>query len=120
MGPDHRLPGLPHLVRVMGCGWKSTRNLVSYATACIFSNEPMIVFPDQFGIRLDDHIHMTAGAVMVCDTGQRSPLSLCVIASALAIFERIVNARPPLPRSDNGQGTPGLRVKEMHLVHVEG
>ena len=25
-----------------------------------FSNEPMIVLPDLFGIRLEDHIHMTA------------------------------------------------------------
>ena len=24
-----------------------------------FSNEPMIVFPGRFGIRLEDHIHMT-------------------------------------------------------------
>ena len=25
-----------------------------------FSNEPMIVVPDRFGVRLEDHFHMTA------------------------------------------------------------
>ena len=29
------------------------------APGMCFSNEPMIVLPDQFGIRLEDHFHVT-------------------------------------------------------------
>lgn len=28
-------------------------------TGMCFSNEPMIVMPDRFGVRLEDHLHMT-------------------------------------------------------------
>ena len=35
-------------------------NSLPLAEGMCFSNEPMIVVPDKFGIRLEDHIHMTA------------------------------------------------------------
>jgi len=29
------------------------------ATGMCFSNEPMLVIPDEFGVRLEDHFYMT-------------------------------------------------------------
>ncbi len=34
-------------------------NPTPLATGMCFSNEPMIVVPDEFGIRLEDHFYMT-------------------------------------------------------------
>lgn len=66
LGPDYKLPGLPHRAG-HGLGLEIHEepylvrgNTVPLAEGMCFSNEPMLVFPDRFGIRLEDHIHMTA------------------------------------------------------------
>lgn len=66
LGPDYALPGLPHRAG-HGLGLEihegpyivrgNTQPLV--AGMC-FSNEPMLVYPQKFGIRLEDHIYMAA------------------------------------------------------------
>ncbi|KAB1111496.1 aminopeptidase P family protein [Neorhizobium galegae] len=65
LGPDYRLPGLPHRAG-HGLGLEIHEepyivrgNATVLEPGMCFSNEPMIVFPDRFGIRLEDHIHMT-------------------------------------------------------------
>ncbi|MFD1330057.1 M24 family metallopeptidase [Mycoplana ramosa] len=65
LGPDYNLPGLPHRAG-HGLGLEIHEepylvrgNTVPLAEGMCFSNEPMLVFPDRFGIRLEDHIHMT-------------------------------------------------------------
>lgn len=65
LGPDYRLPGLPHRTG-HGCGLAiheapymvrgETRPLQPGMCA---SDEPMIVVPGRFGIRLEDHFHVT-------------------------------------------------------------
>lgn len=64
-GPDYELPGLPHRTG-HGCGLDIHEgpNLVrgegtEMATGMVFSNEPMLVIPDKFGIRLEDHFYLT-------------------------------------------------------------
>ncbi|SFB98897.1 M24 family metallopeptidase [Pseudoalteromonas denitrificans] len=63
-GPDYELPGLPHRTG-HGCGldiheWpylvKGTHTKL--ATGMVFSNEPMLVLPNEFGVRLEDHFYM--------------------------------------------------------------
>jgi Xaa-Pro dipeptidase len=63
-GPDYRLPGLPHRTgHGIGLEVHEAPNLVRgdrtplQAGMC-FSNEPMIVVPGRFGIRLEDHFYM--------------------------------------------------------------
>ena len=65
LGPDYRLPGLPHRTG-HGIGLsihepaylvRGDRTLLD--TGMCFSNEPMIVMPDRFGVRLEDHFYMT-------------------------------------------------------------
>jgi Xaa-Pro dipeptidase len=65
LGPDYVLPGLPHRAG-HGLGlaiheepYIVRGNATVLEPGMCFSNEPMIVFPDRFGIRLEDHIHMT-------------------------------------------------------------
>jgi Xaa-Pro dipeptidase len=64
-GPDYRLPGLPHRTgHGIGLDIHEAPNLVRGETTPLapgmcFSNEPMIVVPREFGIRLEDHFHMT-------------------------------------------------------------
>jgi len=65
LGPDYRLPGLPHRAG-HGIGLEIHEepylvrgNETALKVGMCFSNEPMIVFPGQFGIRLEDHIYMT-------------------------------------------------------------
>jgi len=65
LGPDYRLPGLPHRTG-HGCGMSihETPYLVRgndtvLAPGMCCSNEPMIVVPGQFGIRLEDHFYVT-------------------------------------------------------------
>jgi len=65
LGPDYVLPGLPHRAG-HGLGldiheepYLVRGNATVLEPGMCFSNEPMIVFPDRFGIRLEDHIHMT-------------------------------------------------------------
>lgn len=65
LGPDYALPGLPHRTG-HGIGldiheWpylvRSDRTPL--APGMCFSNEPMICFPGEFGIRHEDHFYMT-------------------------------------------------------------
>src|SRR5690606_2116036 len=69
LGPDYRLPGLPHRTgHGIGLAIHEPAYLVPgdrtyLRTGMCFSNEPMIVIPGRFGIRLEDHFHVTeAGA----------------------------------------------------------
>jgi len=70
LGPDYRLPGLPHRTgHGIGLSIHEPAYLVRgdrtpLDTGMCFSNEPMIVVPDRFGVRLEDHFYMT-------DTGPR-------------------------------------------------
>ncbi len=63
-GPDYRLPGLPHRTgHGIGLEVHEAPNLVRgdmtpLSQGMCFSNEPMIVVPGKFGIRLEDHFHM--------------------------------------------------------------
>jgi len=65
-GPDYRLPGLPHRTgHGIGLDVHEAPNLVRgdmtpLAEGMCFSNEPMIVISGEFGVRLEDHFHMTA------------------------------------------------------------
>lgn len=69
-GPDYALPGLPHRTgHGIGLDIHEAPNLVRgdatvlQAGMC-FSNEPMLVIPGKFGIRLEDHFYMSdAGPV---------------------------------------------------------
>ena len=65
LGPDYKLPGLPHRAG-HGLGLEIHEepyivrgNATVLEAGMCFSNEPMIVFPQKFGIRLEDHIYMT-------------------------------------------------------------
>lgn len=66
LGPDYKLPGLPHRAG-HGLGLEIHEepfvvrgNPTPLAEGMCFSNEPMIVVPEKFGVRLEDHIYMTA------------------------------------------------------------
>lgn len=66
LGPDYDLPGLPHRTG-HGIGldihehpYILKGNEVEIEQGFTFSIEPMIVVPGEFGIRLEDHIFMTA------------------------------------------------------------
>ena len=65
-GPDYDLPGLPHRTgHGIGLDIHEGPYLVKgdqtpLATGMCFSNEPMIVVPGAYGIRLEDHFYMTA------------------------------------------------------------
>lgn len=69
LGPDYRLPGLPHRTG-HGCGlaiheapYLVRGNALPLAPGMCCSNEPMIVVPGRFGVRLEDHFFVTeAGA----------------------------------------------------------
>lgn len=66
LGPDYALPGLPHRTG-HGIGLdlhehpylvRGNRQVLEVGMCC--SNEPMIVVPGQFGVRLEDHFLMTS------------------------------------------------------------
>lgn len=65
LGPDYRLPGLPHRTgHGIGLSIHEAPYLVRgsdtvLAPGMCFSNEPMIVVPDRFGVRLEDHFFVT-------------------------------------------------------------
>ncbi|MCC2977872.1 Xaa-Pro peptidase family protein [Sphingomonas sp. PL-96] len=65
LGPDYRLPGLPHRTgHGIGLSIHEPAYLVRgdrtpLAPGMCFSNEPMIVVPDRFGVRLEDHMYVT-------------------------------------------------------------
>jgi len=63
-GPIYQLPGLPHRTG-HGCGldihewpYLLRGNNTQLETGMAFSNEPMLVIPDKFGVRLEDHFYM--------------------------------------------------------------
>lgn len=64
-GPDYRLPGLPHRTgHGVGLDIHEAPNLVRgdrtvLEAGMCFSNEPMLVIPGRFGVRLEDHFYMT-------------------------------------------------------------
>ncbi len=66
-GPDYRLPGLSHRTgHGIGLDIHEAPNLVRgdatpLAPGMCFSNEPMLVIPGRFGVRLEDHFYMTEG-----------------------------------------------------------
>ena len=63
---DYELPGLPHRTgHGIGLAIHEAPYLVRgdrtpLQPGMCFSNEPMIVIPEQFGVRLEDHFHVTA------------------------------------------------------------
>ena len=63
--PDYDLPGLPHRTgHGIGLSIHEAPYLVRgdrtpLAPGMCFSNEPMIVIPETFGVRLEDHFHVT-------------------------------------------------------------
>ncbi len=65
LGPDYRLPGLPHRTgHGIGMSIHEAPYLVRGEMTLLepgmcFSNEPMIVVPDRFGVRLEDHFFVT-------------------------------------------------------------
>lgn len=65
LGPGYRLPGLPHRTgHGIGLSIHEPAYLVRgdktpLEPGMCFSIEPMIVIPDRFGIRLEDHFYMT-------------------------------------------------------------
>jgi Xaa-Pro dipeptidase len=65
LGPGYSLPGLPHRTgHGIGLSVHEAPYLVlgdrtPLEPGMCFSNEPMIVVPDRFGIRLEDHFHVT-------------------------------------------------------------
>lgn len=65
LGPDYRLPGLPHRTgHGIGLSIHEPAYLVRgdrtpLDTGMCFSNEPTIIIPDRFGVRLEDHFYMT-------------------------------------------------------------
>ncbi|WP_288388592.1 Xaa-Pro peptidase family protein [uncultured Alteromonas sp.] len=70
LGPDYNLPGLPHRTgHGIGMDIHEWPYLVKdnphpLAPGMCFSNEPMIVVPNEFGIRLEDHFYVSdTGAV---------------------------------------------------------
>lgn len=65
LGPDYQTPGCPHRTG-HGIGldihewpYLVKNNPQLLAPGMCFSNEPMLVIPDEFGIRLEDHFYMT-------------------------------------------------------------
>ncbi|WP_242112352.1 M24 family metallopeptidase [Luteimonas aquatica] len=64
LGPGYRLPGLPHRTG-HGCGlaiheapYLVRGDRTALQPGMCFSDEPMIVAPGRFGVRLEDHFHV--------------------------------------------------------------
>ena len=66
LGPDYHLPGLPHRaghglgLEIHEAPYIVRGNAMPLSQGMCFSNEPMLVYPDRFGIRLEDHIYMSS------------------------------------------------------------
>lgn len=65
LGPDYQVPGLPHRTG-HGIGldihewpYLVKNDTTPLAAGMCFSNEPMLVIPGEFGVRLEDHFYMT-------------------------------------------------------------
>jgi Xaa-Pro dipeptidase len=79
MGPDYKLPGIPHRAG-HGLGLDGHEdpfivrgNEIRLAPGMCFSDEPMIVFPGKYGIRLEDIIFMTGQGPRWFTEPSRSP-----------------------------------------------
>lgn len=65
LGPDYDLPGLPHRtghgigVEIHENPFILTGNTIKIKSGMAFSIEPMIVVPNEFGVRLEDHVYIT-------------------------------------------------------------
>lgn len=65
LGPDYALPGLPHRtghgigLSIHEAPYLVRGDMTPLEAGMCFSNEPMIVVPDRFGVRLEDHFHVT-------------------------------------------------------------
>ncbi|OYQ36251.1 X-Pro dipeptidase [Niveispirillum lacus] len=65
LGPDYKLPGLPHRtghgigLQIHEGPYLVRGDRTVLAPGMCFSNEPMIVIPDAFGVRLEDHMYIT-------------------------------------------------------------
>lgn len=64
-GPEYQLPGLPHRCG-HGCGldihegpFLVKGETKTFQQGMVFSNEPMLVLPGEFGVRLEDHFFLT-------------------------------------------------------------
>lgn len=64
-GPEYQTPGLPHRTG-HGCGldiheapYLVRGDKTPLKPGMVFSNEPMLVLPGEFGVRLEDHFYMT-------------------------------------------------------------
>jgi Xaa-Pro dipeptidase len=79
MGPDYRLPGLPHRaghglgLEIHEAPYVVRGNKTLLSPGMCFSNEPMIVIPNQFGVRLEDHIYMVDNGPRWFTTPATSP-----------------------------------------------
>ena len=68
-GPDYKVPGCPHRtghgIGLDGHEWTNLvrGNKTPMAAGMCFTNEPMIVVPGEFGIRLEDDIFITEQGV---------------------------------------------------------
>jgi Xaa-Pro dipeptidase len=66
LGPDYSLPGLPHRtghgigIDVHEWPYLVRGNKLRLQPGMCFSDEPMIIIPGEFGIRLEDCFHVTA------------------------------------------------------------
>ena len=64
-GPDYKLPGLPHRtghgIGMDGHEWTNLvrGNKTKLAPGMCFSDEPMLVIPGEFGVRIEDCFYMT-------------------------------------------------------------
>ncbi|MHC5308044.1 M24 family metallopeptidase [Bartonella sp. LJL80] len=64
LGPDYAVPGIPHRIghgiglEIHEAPYISRHDHTILQEGMCFSNEPTLIFPGQFGIRLEDHIHM--------------------------------------------------------------
>lgn len=64
-GPDYKVPGCPHRtghgIGIDGHEWTNfvRGNTTPMAAGMCFTNEPMIVIPGEFGIRLEDDLYIT-------------------------------------------------------------
>jgi Xaa-Pro dipeptidase len=65
-GPDYKIPGLPHRtghgIGLDGHEWINLvrGNKTPMAPGMCFTNEPMIVIPGEFGVRLEDDMYITS------------------------------------------------------------
>lgn len=65
LGPDYKLPGLPHRsghgigLDIHEAPYLVRGNPMVLEKGMCFSDEPMLCLPEEFGVRLEDHIYMT-------------------------------------------------------------